>query len=228
LRLISYLAPSIPAALFETIARHVGAELVFEETISGPQPGDDEPFTRGDADIGFVCAPSYRVLRESVELLPALVPSDPRANGQPVYFADVVVREDSHVRTFEQLHDLRWAYNDRNSRSGWFSMIERAGSLEFFSELLHSGSHLRSLELVSSGAADAAAIDSNVLALHPRNDLRTLESWGPFPIQPSVIRRALPEEQKRRIAEALLAIKREELEPFGFVSFAPIDERVYL
>ncbi len=228
MRLISYLAPSIPAALFETIARHVGAELVFEETISGPQPGDDEPFTRGDADLGFVCAPSYRVLRDSVELLPALVPSDPRAKGQPVYFADVVVRADSQVRMFDELRGTRWAYNDRNSRSGWFSMLERAGSGEFFGELLHAGSHLNSLEFVSDGRADAAAIDSNVLALHSREDLRVIESWGPFPIQPSIIRRALPAAEKQRIARALLSIKREELLPHGFAGFAAIDESVYL
>ncbi len=228
MRVITYLSPSIPAALFERIARHIGAELMFEEAISGPQPGDDEPFTRGDADVGFVCAPSYRVLRDSVELLPVLVPSDPRAKGRPVYFADVVVRRESKIESFDELRGMRWAYNDRNSRSGWFSMLERAGSASFFGGLIHAGSHLRSLELVSSGAADAAAIDSNVLALHPRSELRVVESWGPFPIQPAIIRRSLPDDEKRRITDALLSIKREELEPFGFTSFAIISETAYL
>ena len=63
LRLITYLSPSIPAALYELIARDlgeqcgVGADLVFEERISGPLAGDDDPFASGDADVGFVCAP---------------------------------------------------------------------------------------------------------------------------------------------------------------------------
>jgi len=228
LRIITYLAPSLPPALFETIARHLDAELVFERAISGPQPGDDEPFTSGAADIGFVCAPSYRVLRGTVELLPALVPLDPRAEGRPVYFADVVVKRDSEIRSFEQLKGKRWAYNDRNSRSGWFSMLERAGSDDYFQEAIHAGSHLQSLDAVAGGRADAAAIDSNVLALNPRHDLRVLESWGPYPIQPSIIRSAIPERRKREIAAAMIAIKRDDLAPFGFAGFTPVAEAVYL
>lgn len=228
LRIITYLAPSLPTALFETIARRLDAELVFEPRISGPLAGDDEPFSRGEVDIGFVCAPSYRVLRGTVELLPALVPIDARAEGKPVYFADVVVRADANIRNFDDLHGKRWAYNDRNSRSGWFSMLERAGSETFFGSLLHAGSHLQSLDAVAGGRADAAAIDSNVLALNRRNELRVLESWGPFAIQPSIVRSALPEERKREIAAAMLSIKRDELAPFGFAGFTSVSEATYL
>ena len=228
MRIITYLAPSLPAALFEVIARRLDAELVFERTISGPLAGDDEPFTRGAVDIGFICAPSYRLLRGTVELLPALVPLDPRAEGKPVYFADVVVRRDANIGSFDQLRGARWAYNDRNSRSGWFSMLELAGSSAFFGSVRHAGSHLQSLEAVSSGRADAAAIDSNVLALNRRDDLRVLESWGPFAIQPSIIRSALPEERKREVAAAMLSIKRDELAPFGFAGFTPVAEAAYL
>ena len=228
MRLITYLGPSLPRALFERIADRVGAELLFEERISGPQAGDDEPFSRGDADIGFICAPSYRVLRGTVELLPALVPLDARARHQPVYFADVVVRKESAIRTFDQLRGTTWAYNDRNSRSGWFSMLERAGSAEFFGSLLHSGSHLQSLDAVAEGRADAAAIDSNVLALNGRDELRVIESWGPFAIQPSIIRSAIPEERKREVAAALLSMRRDELETFGFAGFTAVPEAAYL
>ena len=41
-----------------------------------------------------------------------------------------------------------WAYNDRNSRSGWFSMLDRVGK-SFFAQTMHSGSHLRSIEMVN-------------------------------------------------------------------------------
>jgi ABC-type phosphate/phosphonate transport system substrate-binding protein len=228
LRIITYLAPSLPLALFQTIAGRLGAELMQEERISGPLAGDDEPFSRGDADIGFICAPSYRVLRGTVELLPALVPLDARAAGKPVYFADVVVRRDSPFHTFDDLRGARWAYNDRNSRSGWFSMLERAGSPDFFGSLLHAGSHLQSLEAVASGRADAAAIDSNVLALNRHDDLRVLESWGPFAIQPAIIRSAVPEEWKREVAATLLSLGRDELGSFGFGGFTPVVEAAYL
>lgn len=242
LRIITYLSPSIPAELYELIARNLGeqcgvaAELAFEPRISGPLAGDDDLFARGDADVGFLCAPSFRWLnasRRSVELLPLPVPADARAGGRPVYFADVVVRADSPARAFADLAGGRWSFNDRNSKSGWFSMLERIAPRapeEFFADVVAAGSHLRSIELVASGAADAAAIDSNVLRANLRRELRVLESWGPFPIQPAVIRAGIAEEQKERIAAALLTIHErhgDALARHGVSRFVAGDERAY-
>ncbi len=241
LRVITYLSPSIPAALYELIARDLAEQcgvatgVAFEERISGPLAGDDDPFASGAADVGFICSPSFRFLNRSVravELLPLPVPADRRAEGNPVYFADVVVSASSPARTFADLAGTRWAYNDRNSKSGWFSMAERCAPRppeEFFAELIASGSHLRSLELVASGAADAAAIDSNVLMMQ-RHSLRVIESWGPFPIQPAVIRAAIPEEMKHRIAGALLTIHERHggsLARFGVLRFVTGSEADY-
>ena len=244
LRLITYLAPSIPADFFRTVASHIEAtcgvatDLAFEERISGPLTGDHDPFADATVDVGFICAPSYRWMRAkdaaAVELLPAPVPMDSRANGRPIYFADVVVRADSRFVTFDDLRGSRWAYNDQNSRSGWFSMVERVRDPEeFFGSLTQSGSHLRSLELVLAGDVDASAIDSNALALRRRaqpelgDALRVVETWGPYPIQPVIICGAVDRELKARIAEALLVMTPQSLEPFGFRGFAPIDDSAY-
>jgi len=244
LRIITYLAPSIPEELFALVGRHieetsgVPTAVDFETRISGPLDGDDDPFADGRADIGFVCAPSFRWLRarSAVELLPLPVPVDARSAGRPVYFADVVVPTSSPARTFDDLRGGTWSYNDRNSKSGWFSMLERAGSESFFGRLVHAGSHLRSLELVLSGAADAAAIDSNTLRLQMqhneavRGGLRVIESWGPFAIQPVIIRSAIDAETKARVTAALLGIHErhgEELARWGIAKFVMADASAY-
>jgi len=235
IRLITYLSPSIPAALFALVREHVArscgiaATLDFETRISGPLEGDDDPFADGRADVGFVCAPTYRWMRGRVALLPALVPLDERAAGRPVYFADVVVRADSDIQSFDGLRGRRWAYNDRNSRSGWFSMLDRVGGdARFFSELVHAGSHLQSLAAVRAGTVDGAAIDSNVLFLEPHHDLRVVESWGPFPIQPVIVREGVDDALKSRLAEALLRMhEQHDLAPFGFARFAPVTDADY-
>lgn len=243
LRLITYLAPSIPAELFRLVARDleaavgVPAELAFEERISGPLPGDDEPFSGGRADIGFLCAPSYRWLRQStaVELLPLPVPSDPRAGGRPVYFSEVVVGKDSPFASLDDLRGRRWAFNDRNSRSGWFSMAERvapASPEEFFGSLVDAGSHLASIDLVAGGGADGAAIDSNALRFRPelRERVRVIETWGPFAIQPAIVRSGLDDSAKRSIAAALLTMHERHgsaLARFGISRFVEADDALY-
>ena len=235
LRFISYLAPSIPRELFALVARdvsescHVETAVEFEAAISGPLDGDDDPFADARVDVGFVCGPTYRWMHDRVTLLPALVPLDGRAAGRPVYFADVIVRGDSGIARFDELRGRRWAYNDRNSRSGWFSMLERvSGKARFFSQLIHAGSHLQSLEAVRDGRADGAAIDSNVLLRQAHADLRVIESWGPFPIQPVIVRNGVDDALKTRIATALLSIHaRHDLAPFGFTRFARVDREDY-
>ena len=228
MKLITYLSPSIPADFFRLIARDLDADVEFDETISGPLPGDEEPFTNARVDIGFVCSPTYRWLHDHVDLLPLPVPTDARSKGKPVYFADVVVRSDSRARTLEDLRGGSWAYNDRNSKSGWFSMIERCGE-GFFAQCVASGSHLRSMEMVEQGDVDAAAIDSNALRLSGIGSLRVLESWGPFAIQPAIIRAGIDGKEKKRVAGRLLTLhERHDLRPFGYERFVEPDESLYV
>ena len=245
LRLISYLAPSIPAEFFELVAKVISegtgidVHLRFDERISGPLPGDANPFADGTADVGFVCSPSYKWLRQELDLLPVPVPADVRANGRPVYFGDVVVHEQSPFIRFEDLRARRWAYNDQNSRSGWLAMLERIAPLtphEFFSEVVHAGSHLESLRLVKNGRVDAAAIDSQALFGEVRRgadvaaEFKVIENWGPFPIWPIVIRTGVPEHVRKSVHNALLRAHvafGEQLRSYGFVRFVEAERAAY-
>jgi phosphonate transport system substrate-binding protein len=243
LTLITYLSPSLPEELFRHIADRirnatgVPTHLLFETRISGPLEGDDEPFSSGVADVGFVCAPSFRWLRLRgiVELLPVAVPSDPRAKGRPVYFSDVIVPAASAARSLDDLASAEWTCNDSHSLSGFFSVRERLGRMDGAQPRFRfSGSHLQSIALVADGLAEAAAIDSNVLRLELAkrpalgSRLRIVDAWGPRPMQPTLVRAALEPRLRHAIAAALLSLGRSELEPFGFAGFAHADEEAYV
>lgn len=252
IRFITYLAPSIPRELYEHVVRWVGkllgvpVSLRLEMRTSGPPRAEPDPFTRGEADVGFMCSPSFLWLRETqpppVELLEAApVFLDERAGGEPVYFSDVIVRRQSACLRFDELRGRVWAYNDTCSLSGYYNMLRKLAELgregRFVERVLRSGSHLKSIDMVIRGEADAAAIDSNVLLLQSRNEgrhegLRVLESWGPFPIQPVVVRRTLDEGTKVALARALLALDsdtaaRADLAAWGLRGFRPIAAAAY-
>jgi phosphonate transport system substrate-binding protein len=254
LRFVTYLSPGIQQAFFEAIVDHVrrtlGCErtsLRVEERVSGPERGSADPFSGDEADVGFMCLPSFVWLRElrppPAELLGvAPVFEDARASGRPVYFCDVVVRRDAPVRSFAELRGGSWAYNDVCSLSGYYSLLNRlaeAGEDEgFFGRMVRSGSHLKSIEAIVRGEADAAAIDSNVLSLRLREApdlrrrLRVIEAWGPFPIQPVVVRSALQPELKERLRASLLAVSadprtRRAVSGFGLRGFVPVTDEDY-
>ena len=227
LRLRTYLTPSVPRGLFQYLADYLGervampTELQIETHHSGPPRGQPDPFTEGELDVGFFCAPPYIWLQAQpeppIELVPfGLVFEDPRAAGRPVYFSDIVVRKDHPARTFDDLVSARWGYNDRESLSGYYSVVQTAAEhgadATFLGRLRDMGSHLASLRGLRRGVIDAAAIDSSVLALRWRRDpalradLRILQGLGPWPIQPIVMRRSLPARLKKAVVTAIGAL----------------------
>jgi len=246
LRFITYLAPGIPRELYALAAAVAGERLGLETSLevddlrSGPLRGADDPFSSGRADVGFMCAPAYIWLRERrpapVELVPAApVHADPRNEGAPVYYSDVVVPASSPARSFVDLRGATFGLNDPCSLSGYYNVLKRLAELGeaegFFGRLELTGGHLRSLERVAAGALDGAAIDSNVLRLAVRRQpelgrrLRVVESWGPFPVQPVVIRTGLPIRIRDGLGAALLDLGRartDALSALGVLGFAPV------
>jgi phosphonate transport system substrate-binding protein len=217
----------VPRSLFAYLAEYLGerlgvaTELQIETHHSGPPRGLPDPFSAGELDLGFFCAPPFIWLQERpdppVELIPfGLVFEDSRGAGRPVYFSDIVVRRDHPARSFADLVDARWGYNDRESLSGYYSVLQTAAEhgadASFMGRLHDMGSHLASLRALRRGTIDAAAIDSTVLALRWRRDralatdLRVVAGLGPWPIQPIVMRRSLPVRLKAALTAAVGAL----------------------
>ena len=251
LRLITYLAPGLPLALFEAVARRLADELVLATSLSSdpsrsaPERDGPDPFAADEADLGFLCAPGYLWLAERRPPAVALVPAafvfdDPRTAGRPVYFADLVVARESRAHALADLRGARWVYNDPCSLSGYFSVLAALGELGerpgFFAEARALGSHHAALDAVESGAADVAAIDSNTLLLERRGGrrraVRVLASLGPYPVQPIVVRATLPAALKAALAPALLGMHESEpgrsaLAACGVRRLAPVSPADY-
>jgi ABC-type phosphate/phosphonate transport system substrate-binding protein len=247
LRCATWLAPGLPLGLFEVVSSAVagtlGTEAILESftETSGPDP-DDDPFGRDEVDLGFLCAPSYRELAArtppSVRLVGAApVFNDERNEGRPVYFAELVVRNHLDGSSLADLAHARIGFNDHRSMSGRIALRERLAQLdldESFATFVHTGGHRQSLEMMAAGTIDAASIDSNTLldlGALPAG-VRVLESWGPFPVQPIVVRSSLVDRTREVIASALLSLHRDSttaraLHHFRVERFAPVTEDDY-
>jgi ABC-type phosphate/phosphonate transport system substrate-binding protein len=248
LRCATWLAPGLPLGLFETVSSAVAQSLGTEASLesftetSGPEP-DDDPFSRDDVDLGFLCAPSYRQLARrtpsSVRLVGAApVFTDERNQGRPMYFAELVVRAGVDATSLGDLGHVRIGFNDHQSMSGLIALRERLGQLdldESAANLVHTGGHRRSLELLAAGAIEAASIDSNTLlglGTLPAG-MRVLETWGPFPVQPVVVRSSLVDKTCEVITSTLLSLHRDAttaraLRRYRVERFAPVTEDDYL
>ena len=154
----------------------------------------------GRIDIGWICGRPYVDLLAAgapISLLAAPVMAGARYGGQPGYFSDVVVRRDSRFRHFADLRGASWAYNEPGSHSGYhvtrYHLAQLGETGRYFGRVVGSGGHMRSLQLVLSGAIDASAIDSTVLEWAQERDptlaqrIRIIDILGPSPGPPLVV-----------------------------------------
>lgn len=245
-RLISYLTPGFPASLFETLAGVAGADVQFVDHVSGPTP-DDDPFLDHTADLGWLCASSYvdlisRGPEPSVRLVGvAWVPDDSDADGRPVYFSDLVTRADSAIGSLEDTGGMRVGCNDPVSLSGHYALRIALDDLghdaDTFVDLVFTGGHDRSLDLLLAGELDAAVIDSAVRTRRASVDrevagLRIAQRLGPWPVQPLVARSTLDPEVtdhvRRRLIEAnSLPAVQQELAGAGLSHLVTVDSSDY-
>ncbi|BCX05106.1 MAG: hypothetical protein KatS3mg053_3044 [Candidatus Roseilinea sp.] len=200
----------------------------------------------GEIDAGWICgAPYVRATNgpdASVELLAAPVFAAPRYQDRPIYFSDVIVRRDSAYGSFADLRGARWAYNNHGSHSGYEVVryyLARIGlNGDFFGQVIISGAHQRSVEMILSGQADAAAIDSTVLELMFAREpalserLRVIEVLGPSSQPPWVIGRRVPATLRRTLRETLIHMHEDAegrviLARHGVARFAPVTDADY-
>jgi phosphonate transport system substrate-binding protein len=217
LRFATFLAPNmLPVYRFlaDRISRRLGqrVELVVGRSF--------DQFERGEADLGVICGLPYVWLADRhpspVEPLAAPVLAGARYAGRPVYYSDVIVRRDSPITCLEELEGRSWAYNEPASHSGHtvtlYSLVAMGARPGFLGPVVEAGFHQRAIRLVHAGTVDAAAVDSEVLAIelrdHPRlaDRLRVIGAFGPSTIQPVVAASRLPAPLKDQVRELLVTL----------------------
>ena len=215
----TYLAPC-NRPLYEFVAKECGAD----ELIVG---GDWRDFERGGIDIAFICSPPVIWLGDAAEPVGAPILTDPRFEGKPLYSSDVIVHRDSRFQSLEDLRGARWGINEPSSWSGYWVTLHRVGSWDFFGAVVEAGFHEEALRMVARGEIDGAAIDCHVLDVVRRKTptlterLKVVETLGPAPSQPVVVRAGLEAGLKARIRERLLELHHPLMNEFGVVGFAP-------
>jgi phosphonate transport system substrate-binding protein len=229
------------------VAAWLGRRLARPVTALDAQPWERRraAFDAGEAQVCWLCGPPYVWRKDagaSIELLAAPVMAAARYQGRPEYFSDVIVRAESPHQDFADLRGLTWAINERSSHSGYFVTRQHLAQLGirggFFGDVVESGAHQRSLELLLGGRIDATAIDSTVLELALEADpslaprIRQIARLGPSPMPPWVMRSDLPAGLRQDLRQAILEMHRDPegqaaLAKGRVARFAPVTDADY-
>jgi phosphonate transport system substrate-binding protein len=167
----------------------------------------------GGLDIAFVCGGPYVEGHEDFHLELLVVPETPA--GESVYYSYLIVPQTSQAKSFEDLRGHRFAFTDPQSNTGRLVptyMLSRLGEnpVEFFSEVIYTYAHDKSIQAVASGRVDGAAVDSLIynymLGTNPEvvKKTRILTISDPYGIPPVVVRPYLQKAVRDRLQTTLL------------------------
>jgi ABC-type phosphate/phosphonate transport system substrate-binding protein len=164
-------------------ARGVDVEPLVEGSLD-----DLEAIAAAGPALLFLCGLPYTRLRDAGFAVEPLV-APAIGDGPPTYTSTLLGRRGAALAALEHAH---LAINHRPSMSGWVLPVSAGLPLERFERITETGSHRRSLEMLLAGEADAAPIDSHLLAaemaVRPElRDLPVLADYGPSPSPPIVL-----------------------------------------
>jgi len=224
--------------LLDYIGRELGLPV---ELVQGKTYAEINDMVRtGDVTFAFVCTNPYLQGRDDfgMELLAA-----PEVNGETTYYSYLVVRADS---PFDSLADLRgstFAFSDPLSNSGRLAPVYQlalAGETpeSFFSRSIFTYAHDNSIKAVAENLVDGAAVDSLVYDYWVKtgsdftSKTKVIEKWGPYGINPVVVRPGLDPALKQQLREVLLgmdtgAAGREILSALLIDRFVVPDDSIY-
>lgn len=173
----------------------------------------DGMLEKGEVEVAFICSGPYVKdhTKFGVELLAA-----PQSYGQPFYHAYIIVHKDSPIKDMAGLKGKRFAFTDPKSNTGALVptyMVAKEFSVkpdQFFSEVMYTRSHDKSVEAVAKKVADGASIDSLIYDYAVKKNpvytsqTKIIKISPPYGIPPLVVRKETDPALKSRIKNILL------------------------
>ena len=168
-------------------------------------------------DVAYLGPFSY-VLGTTVADIEAFAVAETKKAGRTSYYSQVIAHKDSGIKNVNDLKGKTFAFVDPSSTSG--HLFPKAGLMKAglntdkdLGRVIFSGSHDSNAIAVQNRKVDAAAIADRILdaaiskGLAKREDLVVVWKSDPIPESPTVWRKDLPADLKKRVQAAFLEVK---------------------
>lgn len=169
--------------------------------------------------------------------------ASPDGKHAAVYFASIVTKPDSGIKTIQQVAGHSFAYSDPDSTSGHlfpsYGLRKNGIDPDTGIKAVYAGSHTASFEALRNGKVDAGELNSQEIdsattagEYHPGMFV-TLWKSDPIPTDPICVRADLPDSFKARVRAAFMAVDLSKLDDHGMLKgfgykFVAADDSLYV
>lgn len=167
-----------------------------------------EYLCNGIVDIASLGVITYLEAHEKCGAIPIVRPMN--KDGEPYYHSIIVVRENSPIRSLQDLKGHSFAFASEHSTSGYFIpryYLEKSGlKLQDFSKVENLKHHDSVAKAVLSGRFDAGSVKDIIALRYIAKGLKILYISDPIPSVPFVVRPDCDKKLITAVKEALLKI----------------------
>lgn len=198
-----------------------------------------DEFAEGRIDAAFVGSLVYGHLRQRFAVVPL---ARPEKKGVAQYHGMIIVSSKSGFRQFSDLQGRSFAFVPNTSAGELFTLSltgkNPEGFSRYFSRVVTPSSHSDVVKLVESGGVDGGAVKDLVLLRmfdeYPdlKTKFRILKESPSFPENALVVSPLMPEQQKKRLRDILIAMDQKDhgriaLNSMGADRFIPTHDGDY-
>ena len=202
-------------AMMDMLSKSLG--MPVKPFVAADYNGVIEAMRSKRLDVAYLGPFSY-VLGTTVADIEAFAVAETKKAGRTFYYSQIITHKDSGIKTVADLKGRTFAFVDPSSTSG--HLFPKAGLMKAgfnpdkdFGRVIFSGSHDSSSIAVQNKKVDAAAVADRILdaaiakGLVKREDIVVVWKSDPIPESPTVWRKDLSPELKKRIQAAFLDVK---------------------
>lgn len=202
-------------AMMDMLSKALG--MPIQAFVASDYNGVIEALRSKRLDVAYLGPFSY-VLGATVADIEAFAVAETKKAGRTFYHSQIIAHKDSGLKTVNDLKGKNFAFVDPSSTSG--HLFPKAGLMKLgfnpdkdFGRVIYSGSHDSSVLAVQNKKVDAAAVADRILdaaiakGFAKREDLVVVWRSDPIPESPTVWRKDLPADLKKRIQAAFLEVK---------------------
>lgn len=209
------ISPKETVKFYKEIVDYIGKKINTPVQMVQKENYDemDKLLKSGEVKIAFICSGPYVRNKEEfgVELLVA-----PQSYGKPFYNAYIIVHKDSPYKSLRDLKGKSFAFTDPKSNTGklvpTYMVAKNFNSKpeNFFSKIIYTRSHDKSIEAVAKKLVDGASVDSLIYDYAARKNpvytslTKVIEKSPSYGIPPVVVTKGFNPELKKNIKDVFL------------------------
>lgn len=215
--------PEEVEARYQPLEDYLSEEIGREVVVSVPATYNAvvEALVSGELDLAYFGGLTYVQARQRADVTPLVTEVNPRT-GTTRYRSLIITPADSDITEVEQIEGRTFAFGSVSSTSGSLYpsiMLKKAG-IDYRTDLeekIYTGGHDATAQAVANGRVDAGGLEDRIFydlvdeGIIEEDAVRIVAESEPIEGYPWVVRDALPEEDKRALAEAYLNMEDPEL-----------------